>query len=101
MELQLGLGLPCGGTKGFDLNSYVYQPKEINGSGFGSGYVPNRSCSSSCDNPCCENHKKRRFDDAFVVWKNKSDGGDDDDDDEDRDDGKDPDYNSSVASNKY
>lgn len=111
MELQLGLSLPSNDVKGFDLNCYLYDPNEIMSSdpswnNFGClASVPiASSCSSNKDDFCCNNNKKRSFDEAFepvkavprtlplLHWNKQPD---------DEDNPKSLDYNSSFGSNKY
>nr|AVQ94638.1 Aux/IAA29b [Carya cathayensis] len=61
MELQLGLALPSNPSKGFDLNYFASEPKEI--------AVSNRSftVASSCTdiNDINDNNRKRSFDQTF------------------------------------
>ncbi|KAE7998920.1 hypothetical protein FH972_003413 [Carpinus fangiana] len=62
MELQLGLALPTNPTKGFDLNYYGYEPKEVVVSGLwfdGNCYVSSRQDINIDD------YKKRSFCQAF------------------------------------
>ncbi|KAJ0089960.1 hypothetical protein Patl1_13055 [Pistacia atlantica] len=96
MELQLGLALPSTAVKGFDLNAYVYEPRENMGS------HPSFH-SFGFTNDICSNYKKRNFDEAFekdktvprtlplLHWNNEPN---------DEDDPKDLENNSSFDSNK-
>uniref|UniRef100_A0A5B7AWQ0 Auxin-responsive protein n=1 Tax=Davidia involucrata TaxID=16924 RepID=A0A5B7AWQ0_DAVIN len=61
MELQLGLALSSNPIKGFDLNSYVYEPKEVLGSDSLNHFGSCLSTKSIMD------HKKNKrcFDEAF------------------------------------
>ncbi|KAA8522999.1 hypothetical protein F0562_009422 [Nyssa sinensis] len=62
MELQLGLALPSNPIKGFDLNSYVYEPKEVLSS---DSLNHLGSCFFTKTSAMKYNKNKRCFDEAF------------------------------------
>eukprot|EP00257_Ricinus_communis_P020446 XP_015579675.1 auxin-responsive protein IAA29 isoform X1 [Ricinus communis] len=122
MELQLGLALPSNTVFGLDLNSYVYKPKEVSGSGQvnyclqlgplacfskASSSTSDDFSSSSSNNNNNNKNRKRSLSDAFneitrddlpqtlplLLWNNQpNDHEDDDDDDVNK-------HNCSLASN--
>ncbi|XP_059432753.1 auxin-responsive protein IAA29-like isoform X1 [Corylus avellana] len=63
MELQLGLALPTNPTKGFDLNYYGYEPKEVVVSGL--WFDGNNCYVSSHQDINIDDNKKRSFSQAF------------------------------------
>ncbi|XP_050224212.1 auxin-responsive protein IAA20-like isoform X2 [Mercurialis annua] len=98
MELQLGLALPTNTVFGFDLNSYVYQPKQVSGSGQLNHHRRRRAscfqldsftepCSSSTDESISSNknkNSKRSRDDIpltlpLLLWNNPPNDDDDQD----------------------
>ncbi|KAL5771437.1 hypothetical protein ACOSP7_015591 [Xanthoceras sorbifolium] len=108
MELQLGLSLPTHAVKlRFDLNSYVYDHKDIMCSHSSRNaldfvFLPT-NCTSTTNNDICSDAKKRSFDEAFeqvrpvpptlplLRWTNQPN---------DDDDPKDFDNSSSFSTNK-